>query len=231
MIEFTTQHKLQQVNDVLTEYVKLSKRTPDEVLEKKGRDLNIKIFQGFWALRFKSARSHRKKGAVFSGPAFDEAAARGWRVKVRPGLELDGSYRLARAKTRGGPKTTRNGLNNRALLVAQELATRQRGGGLLGVSFLQRRWRRGIRTANGMTGSYLVQNRSGKLGLLSSVQKGQVGPDGHFLRITNRAPGVAIVDQNKRIIANALEAVRGDTLTYIDRKNRELAQRTLRKIS
>lgn len=229
MIEFQTQHKLQQVNDVLTEYVKLSKRTPDEVLEKKGRDLNIKIFQGFWALRFKSARSHRRKGAVFSGPAFDEAAARGWRVKVRPGLQLSSDYRLARAKTTGG-KGKRSGLNNRALLVAQELAMRQRGGGLLGVSFLQHRWRRGKRTEKGPTGSYLVQNRSGALGLLSAVRKG-VTADGAFLTITNQAPGVAIVDKNRRIIRNALDAVRSDTLIYIARKNQELAEKTLRKIA
>ena len=230
MIEFSTQHQLHRVNEVLTEYVRLSKRQPDEVLEKKGRDLNIKIFQGFWALRFKSARSHRRKGAVFSGPAFDEAAARGWRVKVRAGLTLSGDYRLARAKTTGGGKGKRSGLNNRALLVAQELAMRQRGGGLLGVSFLQHRWRRGKRTEKGPTGSYLVQNRSGALGLLSSVRKG-VTADGAFLTITNQAPGVAIMDRNRSIIRNALAAVRGDTLIYLDRKNRELAEKTLRKIA
>lgn len=230
MIEFQVQHQLARVNDVLTEYVKLVKKTPDEVLEKKGRDLNIKIFQGFWKLRFKSGKTHRKKGAVFSGPAFDEAKARGWRVRIRPGLTLDGSYRLARAKTKGGPKTARNKLSDRALLVAQELATRQRGGGLLGVSFLQHRWRRGIKTVNGPTGRYLVQNRSGKLGLLSSVQKGQ-SPQGHFLTITNQLPAVGIVDQNKRIIAQALIAVRGDTLLYIDRKVREAAQKALKKIA
>lgn len=229
MIEVTIQAKLAEVNQALNEYVAAARKSPDEVLEKKGRDLAIKVFQGFWAQRLKATKAQRKAQAGFRGPAFDEAKARGWRVKIRSGLKLNANYRLARAKTKGG-RTKRNGLSDYALLVAQELSMRQRGAGLLGVSFLHRRWRRGTRTSTGRTGRYLSHNVSKKLGLLSAVEKGQNG-DSHFLRITNKTPGVAIVDANKQIIAIALERVRADTRVYLERKAKEAGDRALKTLS
>jgi len=231
MIEFTVQQQLAKVNEALVEYIRYTKLSTDEVLERKGRDLNIKIFQRFWSLRVRATRAQRSKAnAVFTGPLFDEAKARGWRVKLRKGIELQARYRLARAKTRGGPKTKRNRLNDRALLVAQELATRQRHSGLLGVSFLQRRWRRGTPIARGGGGPFLSTNKSGQLGIISTVEK-KWTPEQGSLKITSHLPAVGIMDRKHGFLAGALAAVLADTMIYIDRKQKELADRSLRKIA
>lgn len=235
------QRELSRLNDVLNDYAEVSKLTVDEVLEKKSRDLGIKIWQGFWALRVRMSRalqSQSSKRAAFSGPLFNDAAARNWRVRVRETV-LVGAYAEIhkqgyRIVKRDGPKEKylrRDKLvrpNKRALLVAQELATRQSGAGILGVSFLFKRWRR-RKTVSGKIEKYLIQNKSGKLGILSSLEKGE-DAQGPFVKINNRTPGVTLMDGRKSIIHRAMLQVRQDTMVYLLRKQMQNTKGVIKKV-
>jgi hypothetical protein len=214
------------VNATLNEYVRVQhKLTVGEVLEKKGRDLGIKLFEGFWKLRQKGLTKWMREpdNAVFSGPMFTLAKKRGWATKVRT-TELEGPYASLydtgqASKFIGrGKRTTfvpsgpgNRALTKSALLVAQELATRQRGVGLLGVSFLSKRWRNRDESKGG---DYLVPNTSAKLGELSTIEQSVDAQGNGFFRITNKTPGVATMDDKLGIISAALTAVRQDMLVY-----------------
>jgi hypothetical protein len=231
----TVTDNLTELNATLNDYAKTqSKLTTGEVLEKKGRDLTIKIWEGFWAIRQKvSADLRDPEALVFRGPMFTAARRRGWATKVRDNV-LSGPYAdlyatgQASKILRGGKafKTDGRPLNKRALLVAQELAMRQRGVGLLGVSFLQFRWRH---RAPAKGGSYLVKNVSRKLGTLSQVEQTVTETGGSF-HLINLTPGVMTVDNQLGIIAGAMRAARADMLAYLVRKQADALNRQLNKL-
>ena len=232
---------LAAVNEALEQYRKINvKLTTAEILEKKGRDLGIQLFRGFWALRQKGVTASMKNpaDAVFSGPMFKQAEARGWATKIRA-TELTGPYAslydagaTARLlKNRKGDYLLRKDAapTKQALLIAQELATRQRGVGLMGVSFLSKRWRRRDPIKGG---DYLVQNTSGKLGLLSSVEQVVDASGGGFFRLKSQVPGLSNpAVPTSSIIAAALAEVRRDMLVYITDRQGKAVVAQLNQIS
>lgn len=223
--EASVREDIGRLNDELALYVKLSKLTAEEAVAKKGLDLNIKLFRGFWALRTRGGRS------AWAGPMFTEAKARGWRVRVRRKVIEDEPYLTIqrqgyierRRKRKDGTDAVRKVKRaRRGLLVAQELARRQRGAGLLGITFLQRRWR-----SNATRGRFIAVNKSKRLGELSMIDTGPL-PDGAFFRLRVFTPGIDTVGESKGIFATALRQVREDTAVYLVRKNMEALRRSLR---
>jgi hypothetical protein len=224
--EVSVEEDIGRLNDELALYMKLSKLTAEEVVAKKGLDLNIKLFRGFWALRARGGRN------AFKGPMFTDAKARGWRVRVRRKELVDEPYASIqrqgyierRYKNKKGKDVTRKlKRSRRGLLVAQELAFRQRGAGLLGVTFLQRRWRKN--SAN--RGRFLAVNKSKRLGELSMVETGPL-QDGAFFRLRVFTPGIDTVGESRGIFATAIRQVREDTAVYLVRKNMEALRKSLR---
>lgn len=220
---------LQALNAELALYMEVSKKTAAEVLEKKGRDLGIQLWRGFWELRTKGGK------AAFSGPMFKAAEKRGWRTKLRSQVIEDEPYLgiwqarrqvKARRDKAGDLVASGKRRSRRGLLVAQELARRQRGAGLLGASFLAFRKRNDKTAANGWR---LVENRSRKLGLLSRVTSGEDADGNAFFRIQNFTPGVDTVGEKNSIFAKAIGAVRADMATYLVRKQMTALRQCLKR--
>lgn len=209
MISIRTETNLAAFNVVLTRYMDATGKLPDEVLEKKGRDIGIKLFQGFSAHKFGGPGKKR------AGLARAELAARtaaGDGTKVRASLMKE--YFAKRGQLRAESTGTLGNINRRVRLwqsiVGREIALRQRGIGVLAASFL---WFRG-RTSKAR-GTYYVRNKTGRA--LGSVEKGN-----GFLRILGYTEGLAGVDVRYGIVSRALNEARADMLIYVERKEREL---------
>ena len=223
--EVIVREDIGKLNEELALYMELSKKTAQEVVDKKGLDLNIKLFRGFWALRTKGGRN------AWKGPMFDQAAARGWRTKLRKRVVEDEPYlsiyqfgyfsRRVKRKKGMGTQTDKH-RSRRGLLVAQELARRQRGAGLLGITFLQRRWR-----SSQAKGRYFATNKSRGLGTLSMIESGPL-EDGAFFRVRVFTPGIDTVGEGRGIFATAIRQVREDTAIYLVRKQMESLRKALR---
>jgi hypothetical protein len=231
LISVEVQDDLDALNATLGAYLLVqSKLTTEEVLAKKGKDLGIKLFQGFWNLRTKGGRGD------FRGPLFKEAEARGWRTRVRskeiykePYLSIWQFGRTAKMGMRkGGLKQVKGKKRSaRGLLVAQELARRQRGIGLLGLSYLMFRKRN---DKNDPKGWKLVENKtSRKFGILSRVTSGTDADGNAFFRIENFTPGIATVGERHGIFINAMRAAQADMAEYLVRKQMEALRKTLKR--
>lgn len=215
---------LGKLNEDLALYMELSKLSVQEVVDKKGRDLGIKLFQGFWKLRTKRSNN------PFAGPMFTAAKARGWRTKVRtrtiedePYLSIQSQgFFMRRGRRKGVEKDVKSRRSRRGLAVAQELARRQHGAGLLGVSFLGSRWR------SNSQGRYLRVNKSKKLGTLSTVESGPL-PDGAFFRLRVFTPGIDTVGEKRGIFATAIREIRKDTAIYLVRKQMQALRSALKQ--
>jgi hypothetical protein len=187
---------LNRLNKFLTKYQLASGKTFDEVIEKKGNDLRIKLFQGYWEHRWGNKRT----------TGFTEL-----RRRTRQGLgtlvrmkQLDSKY-AAKA-----PQVDRLGrkLSAWQKAVWQEVYRRQVGVGILGVSFLSKRFRE----KKGGT-RYLVDNVSKTFGTLVRIIKRE-----HQFTIEGFTPGLAKVGQRYGAISKAINAVSEDMIPYLNRK-------------
>lgn len=178
------------------EYVKVYKKSEDEILNKKGNDLRIQLFKGFWAQRWKKGN----KGGAFKLLKALVAAGKGVYVRL---------MRLVEPWASQLPDKTKSGkpLNIRQKLVAQEMMRRQAGVGILGVSFLRKRW------AYRKESRYLTTNSTRGFGKAVTFEK----RDGEFI-ITGFTPGLARVAQKYGIINGAIRKVSADIETYLARK-------------
>lgn len=183
----------------LREYVRVrSKLTEDEILTKKGNDLRIKLFEGFWAHRFLK----KKRARLNWGAALRLILAGHEGIKVRLNSLIEPwSSRVPSVDKNGRP------LSLRQKLVAQEIMRRISGSGVLGVSFLGKRWRFNKK------GSFLVVNRTNSLGTAAKFEKRQ----GEYI-ITGFTPGLLKIVQRYGIIREALSRVSQDIEKYLSDK-------------
>lgn len=189
---------LGSLSQTLGQYVALSGKSIDETLNRKGNDLRIKLF-----------REYRKKRARGSFPA--QAKRRGGALNVRL-REMSDRHSPPEVDKNGKP------LSLWQKLYWQELQRRKKGVGVLGVSFLDRRYR-----SNQSQGRYLTINKSRQLGEMGRFEKGK-----GFFRITGFTPGLVAVNQRYNLLEPAIKAVEADTLKYIERKERQRLERASR---
>jgi hypothetical protein len=187
---------LGRLNRNLKAWIGVSGKSEDEALNKKGNDLRIRLFKGFWGQRWKRGG----KGGGF----------RLLRQLVRAGKGI--LVRLMNLRSPWDsqiPATDKNGkpLNLRQKLVAQEIIRRQAGVGILGVSFLRKRW------AYKKEAKYLTENRTRGFGKAVSFEKS----NGAFT-ITGFTPGLAKVAAKYGILASAIRGANVDTEEYLLRK-------------
>jgi hypothetical protein len=201
-------------NSILAQYMSVSKLTPDEVLEKKGRDLGIKLFQGF--------RDHKLGKGIAKAELLSRTAA-GDGTRVRPSLLAE--YLAKRTEVRSALKSFIGPLRSRDVLksiktrvrlwqsfVGREVKLRQRGAGVLGASFLWYRSR-----TNQAQGRHFVKNRTGRP--LGYVEKGQ-----GFLRIVGLTDGLTLVDSRYNIVATKVAEATSDMVVYVNQKQSQLGR-------
>lgn len=205
-------------NATLSRYMAESSKTPDEVLDKKGRDLGIKIFQGFSAHKFGGPG---KKRPGLAQAELEARTSSGEGTRVRPALVAQ--YLEQRAQLRSsvnsfiGPRTNRQQLRtikDKVKLwqsfVGREVKIRQSGIGALAASFL---WFRG--RSSQAKGKYYVPNRTGHP--IGYVERG----DG-FLRIVGLTLGLSEVNIRYGIVATALAQAEQDMEQYITERYSKL---------
>lgn len=226
MIFFKTEDNLAALNSVLARYIQATGKLPDDVLEQKGRDLSIKLYQGFSAHKY-GGSGKKKSGLAKADLARRTEDGEGTHVRaslLREYLGQRGELRDSiEAKTTFGPHTAGSqraadrfelrGIKQRIKLwqsfVGREIAIRQRGIGILAASFL---W---FRSRTSSAGTHYVVNKTGRK--LGFVEKGK-----DFLRIVGLTDGLDEVDARYGIVARAIADVTADIVTYVERKENEL---------
>lgn len=219
---------LASFNAQLARYMELSKKLPNQILEKKGRDLGIKLFEGFREHQF--GGNPKRKG--IAAEELRQRSSQGRGIRVRPSLRkryeqgreyltysvrsfgqaarrslLLSDYREAKREGRAARKR-RSALWKKT--VGMELAARESGIGVLAASFL---WFR--KRSNNSMGTFLVPNRTGKP--LGYVERSE-----NALRIVGETEGLAATDAKYHVVAGAINTATADMVDYITRKEREL---------
>lgn len=183
----------------LHDYELASRKTRSEILDQKGNDLRIQLFRGFWAQKL-GGPGGKKKGIAFRELDRRTRAGVGTLVRLRV---LDEKW-IANM-----PETTKDGkpLSLWQKLVYQETQRRQSGIGILGVSFLSKRFR------NKKGERYLAANVSKTLGELVVISK-----DEDSFTIRGMTPGMNEIAERYGIKARAINAVSADIEPYLARK-------------
>lgn len=171
------------------------KKSVDEILNQKGNDLRIQLFRGFFAQRW-------KKGRGSASRLLETLLAQGRGILVR-------LMQLVPKWAGKIPQTDKRGraLNLYQKLVAQEIARRQSGIGVLGVSFLRKRWRFKDNAR------FLATNVTRGFGKAVTFEK----QDDAFI-ITGFTPGLARVAAKYGVLTNAFRVVSQDIEKYLERK-------------
>ena len=228
----TIETSLASFNAQLARYMELSKKLPNQILEKKGRDLGIKLFEGFREHQFGGNPKRKGIAAEELRQRSARGRAKGNGIRVRPSLRkryeqgreyltysvrsfgqgarrslLLSDYREAKRDGRAARKR-RSALWKKA--VGMELAARESGIGVLAASFL---WYR--KRSNNSMGTFLVPNRKGKP--LGYVERSE-----NALRIVGETEGLAATDAKHQIVVGAINTATADMVEYVTRKEREL---------
>jgi hypothetical protein len=190
----------------LKAYKEASRKDWDEILNKKGNDLRIQLFKLFRKAKWKGGKRIAERELIK-------------RTRSGQGTLVRLKY-LTDRYSGSAPGTDKNGkpLNRWQQLVWQEIQRRQHGIGVLGVGFLQKRWR------YKKDSRYLVEQKSRTLGTLVRFEK---TPEA--FTITGFTPGLAQVASKYGIIPKALAAVSADIEIYLKRKLGETAKREIYK--
>ena len=231
----TIETSLASFNAQLARYMELSKKLPNQILEKKGRDLGIKLFEGFREHQF--GGNPKRKG--IAAEELRQRSSQGRGIRVRPSLRkryeqgreyltysvrsfgqgarrslLLSDYREAKREGRAARKR-RSALWKKT--VGMELAARESGIGVLAASFL---WFR--KRSNNSMGTFLVPNRTGKpLGYVERTE--------NAMRIVGETEGLAATDAKYQVVAGAINTATADMVDYITRKERELFSQAFSK--
>ena len=224
----TIETSLASFNAQLARYMELSKKLPSQILEKKGRDLGIKLFEGFREHQF--GGNPKRKG--IAAEELRQRSSQGRGIRVRPSLrkryEQGREYLTYSVRSFGqgarrslllsdymeAKRDGRAARKRRSALwkktVGMELAARESGIGVLAASFL---WYR--KRSNNSMGTFLVPNRTGKpLGYVERTE--------NAMRIVGETPGLGTVDAKYSVVVGAINTATADMVEYVTRKEREL---------
>ncbi len=208
-------HNLDELSRALTDYGEVTGKTAGQVVEKKGKQLTYELFDRF------------KEKAPARGQIFQEAEARGFRVKVRDSVLQDIFARnlgpnAPGERVRGGE--TRRRLNFSAQAVKRELAVRESGRRFTAIGWNFRGWR----PVDGDTTQGHAQYFSrSKYGFEVGRVQLDIKADGASALLQNSAPGAKEADEKYNLVAPAIEAITKDTVEYAERKAAENANRVL----
>lgn len=216
----------------LQKYIAGSSRTVDEVLEVKGRDLGIKLFQGFRARQWGGTAGKKiaaaelaRRTALGQGTRVRSRlleAYKGKRAEANTALRSIGQQnrrfagsigeRLRLNTLKAGIRKARSNLWRAT--VGKEIGLRQSGIGALAASFLWFRSRK-----NNQQGRFYVRNRYSNRPPLGYVDKAP-----GMLRIVGQTEGLTTVDARYGIVAQALNASEREMSAW-------MLQRTLKALT
>jgi hypothetical protein len=215
----TVESNMKEFNALFARYLLFTSKLPEEALEKKGRDISIKLYQGFYAHKWRGSRKGR-------GIAWRELKQRS-KLNPRKGIRLRPQSQpspkapdthMVYRKVAGASGKTRKLLTVRKTSehqkkVFSELSRRQGGIGFLAASFL---WFR--RRSNQQRGTFYIRNRTSRP--LGYVDRGP----GYF-QIVGLVDGLAEVDLRYQVVAGAISTARDDMVKYFNDRHLERYRR------
>lgn len=197
---------LDRFNAVWATYLQYRKRDLGLILAEKGRDLGIKLFQGYRGVA-------PAKGFARIGLAERTRAGKG--TLVRESIRRDPNVNQ---RTRGKKGRV---VNRHRARVGREIATRERGRGALAAGFL---WFRNRRDKQSLKGVRQVRNRTG-----STIGRAVVGEDS--FQILGYTIGLSLIDRRYGIVRGALRRSAKSMTEYIEgKKQKEWANDIRRRI-
>lgn len=217
----TVESNMKEFNALFARYLLFTSKLPGEALEHKGRDIGIKLYQGFSAHRWRGSRRGR-------GIAWRELKqrsklrpAKGSGIRLRVGIkpsDVAPETHLVYRKLTGASGKSRKLLTQRKTSEHQkkvfaELSLRQGGIGVLGASFL---WFR--RRSNQQRGTFYVRNRTGRP--LGYVDRGS-----DYFQIVGLVDGLAETDLRYQVVAGAIATAREDMVKYFNDRHLERYRR------
>lgn len=204
---------MDRLNATFEEYAKVNRRDLEDLVAKKGRDLGIKLYQGYRGVRERrgyAVRELRARSRLGAGTRVrTQVLESKWTKKIPRVFPARGRTRRSLRRTGYG-----RGLTRQQLLVGQEILKREAGRGRLAASFL---WFR--RRSSQARGIYLVKNRVARV-------LGQADVAADSFRIRGYGPGLAVIDARRGIVRGAIARSEADMRSYIERKQREAVQKT-----
>ena len=197
----------QDFNRALTEYIRGSSRTQDEILAKKGNDLRLKLFKGFFARKWQG-------GKTIPFREFKARAKAGKGIRVRQSIRSGGIGFEVPFRNRKG-----RALNDRQRRVYLELKARSRGIGVLGATFIEKRWR--WRKA----GRYLALNKTNRVGapMLSLTKQPET------FQLVGWTPGLTDVDEKYGIVRNAMDTIRREMVKHTIERYKKSADKVFKR--
>ncbi len=207
--------------EVFRAYDATNKRATAELIAKKGRDLGIKLFEGFRDVQF--GGDPKRRGIAAAELAARTSAGRGTKVRsallaryqsARKDLGFSvrsfgqaGRYATTKAERAEARRDGRAARKRRADLwrkiVGAEIALRQSGIGVLAASFLMFRNR-----SSQVRGTYQTPNRTGR-------PLGSVTVTDDSIEIASYATGIGTVESRYGIVDRALNASADDMIVYL----------------
>lgn len=205
-MNLSIQSNLSQFNSALARYLAAhqGRKSVDDLMEKKGRDIGIRLYRGFSARKWGGAGQRPRD---LARRELDARVVQGRGIRLRSAIMRD--YLAARSTLRAkqqGKELTGARIEARTSLwrrfVGRELAARQRGIGVLAASFLWYRTR-----SSHARGTFYVRNRSRQV-------IGGVDRDENTFRIHADTPGLEVVNARHQIVATALADATADIEEY-----------------
>lgn len=169
------------------------KRTVLELLSHKGNQMRIELWRQFWSHRFIKRKASWKN-------VLKRVVGKTDGVKVRwQSLHSPWDSRV--------PDVDKNGkkLSLYQKLVAQEIMRRVAGSGVLGVSFLTKRWRK----SKGAK-PFLIENRTNTLGKSARFELRD-----DYVQITGFTPGLEKIALRYGILKSAIREANRDIESYL----------------
>lgn len=205
---------IEKLNATFERYAAVNKRNLDDLLVRKGRDLGIKLYQGYRAKREGrgyAARELRARTRSGLGTRVrDRVLREKWLSKIPRYFPPRGKSRRSLRRTGYARPLTRQ-----QLLVGQEVIRREVGRGALAASFLwfrrARRWSKSQDRYVPLRATELVKNRVARV-------LGQADITPTTFRIRGYGPGLAVIDARYSIVRGAIARSDADMQAYIDRK-------------
>lgn len=199
--------ELDRLNRRMAEYVKASKRTTSYLLDKKGNDLRIALFQEFKEAAWSKTKSNRKS------IAFKEFAQRvqqgvGTLVRIK---QVMPQYQIPTEAKGTGRK-----LNWYQRAVMQELIRRTMGIGVLAASFLTKRYR--FKGGERYTADVKLKNGQKAITIIKTDEAFQI--DGF-------TPGMGRVAERRGILGKAMRKVSDDIDVYFAKKHADVLERLI----
>lgn len=195
-------------------YVRETKRSPAETVDRKGKDLSIRLYRGYRQLA-------PVRGQIYLEAQRRHATGQGTRVRK----SIREAYAGRGLRKQQGIYKQRVALSPGAQAVKRELGARARGSNFNAIRVLFRNWR----PKGTAQGTEVATTRYGVGGRAIKMTSGN-GNVATVRIVTEKDDSYEAIEQRHHVQANAVNAARVDTELYLANRQQRKEARTLKRL-